>query len=70
MNLCFKDRLFLAEYLNRALFADGHEAQTIVAAWRQEDHHHRLHNSEAFGPGFALGSLAISDAGASSFGTE
>jgi hypothetical protein len=70
MNLFCKDRIFPAEYLNHALFADGYEAQTVVAAWRQEDNHHRLHNSETFGPGFALGSLAVSDAGASSFGTE
>jgi hypothetical protein len=28
--------------LNRWLFADGQEAQTIILQWRQEYNHHRL----------------------------
>lgn len=36
---------FRAECLNRWLFADGQEAQTIIEQWRQEYNHHRPHSS-------------------------
>ena len=41
---------FRAECLNRWLFADGHEAQTIIEQWRQEYNHHRPHSSLGYLP--------------------
>ncbi|MBW7883644.1 MAG: IS3 family transposase [Caldilineaceae bacterium] len=36
---------FRAACLNRWLFADGQEAQTVIEQWRQEYNHHRPHSS-------------------------
>lgn len=41
---------FRAECLNRWLFANGHEAQTIIEQWRQEYNHHRPHSSLGYVP--------------------
>lgn len=41
---------FRAECLNRWLFADGREAQTIIEQWRQEYNHHRPHSSLGYSP--------------------
>jgi putative transposase len=43
--------IFCSEYLERCLFADGHEAPIMIEPWRQEYHHHRPHGS--------LGSLPL-----------
>lgn len=39
-----------AEVLNRWLFADGQEAQTIIEQWRQEYNHQRPHSSLGYLP--------------------
>ena len=41
---------FRAECLNRWLFADGREAQTIIEQWRQDYNHHRPHSSLGYTP--------------------
>jgi len=41
---------FRTECLNRWLFADGPEAQTIIEQWRQEYNHYRPHSSLGYVP--------------------
>jgi transposase InsO family protein len=41
---------FRAECLDRWVFADGQEAQTIIEQWRQEYNHHRPHSSLGYLP--------------------
>lgn len=41
---------FRTECLNRWVFADGREAQTIIEQWRQEYNHHRPHSSLGYTP--------------------
>ena len=41
---------FRAKCLNRWLFADGQEAQTIIEQWCQEYNHHRPHSSLGYMP--------------------
>lgn len=41
---------FRAECLNRWLFADGQEAQTIIEQWRQQYNHYRPHSSLGYIP--------------------
>jgi transposase InsO family protein len=49
---------FRAECLNRWLFADGQEAQTIIEQWRQEYNHRRPHSSLGYIPPAAFAEQA------------
>lgn len=49
---------FRTECLNRWLFADGQEAQTIIEQWRQEYNHHRPHSSLGYVPPAAFAKKA------------
>jgi transposase InsO family protein len=54
---------FRAECLNRWLFADGREAQTIIEQWRQEYNHHRPHSSLGYVPPAAFAQITLTDTG-------
>jgi len=49
---------FRAECLNRWVFADGREAQTIIEQWRQEYNHRRPHSSLGYVPPAAFAEKA------------
>lgn len=49
---------FRSECLNRWLFADGREAQTVIEQWRQAYNHHRPHSSLGYVPPTAFAEKA------------